>query len=531
MTRRRLAVVVAAIAAVVLATLGVIGGASAAWHAGGTASGTVSTGRTSVSAMGFAQLTQQFEASTQTASKPALVKLYNTGTLPLSGFTSTVAFPSGGSDLASAVTLTIWDAGQGATSCPASAPSGANEYTGTWGASAFAWPTPAAPVPAPQGTQPYQGYCVVSSMTNEAITAHANQSSYPAVSVVGVDAGWSSAPAAADAFTLAAISPTSVAPTQIGVSNGSGSGASTSTVVSVALPSGDDKSTSAPTSNLDPTTGVIISPYYVCVVFTVNGTNSAPTDWSFQIDTSVAPFNGAVLQQSMFAPSGAQTARITGFPSASSHVYTIGGMHQGSATSFGTVYNGSGNGPDGYSNYTWNTPITTGQSAAVHLCLNVNQAAPIAAAGAGTYTVGAPKIAGCTSTNPAADSTAMGTAIPASNGSDGKTLCVYLPITGSYPHFYVGYTASMDWGAVLAAASGLTGNQRNALKTATAQTWDAFGYELSSTGTRTVQEGGVSPTSTSGTVLTWSETGQTLPLAISDGETVVIRGTYAIPAP
>ncbi|GAA4174822.1 hypothetical protein [Gryllotalpicola koreensis] len=504
--RRRLALVLG-IALAVVASLGAGGAAQALWSANATATTSASSGTVAATASGLDGLGYRFTSSSAT-STTTLVRLSNTGTLPVTGFTSTIGYVSGSQALASAITWTIWDAGRNATSCP-SAPAASS--TGNWGAATLTMPAPATAIPA-QAPAAYEGYCVTSTLAS---SAPAGQTVKLTLSVTALDQKWVSAtPAsAAISFTSPAADPAVVAPAQAGISTPAGSNLSD---VSLTMPQGDVPWGSTSNSNINPTSGQITNQKYTCVIITVTGQSGATGDWSFQLDNSVAPFNGAILTNAMFATSGYQSAQILAKPSNGVGSYTIGGIHQGSATTFNQQVWNDPRGSDGFSSYVWNTPLPPKQTTQVHLCLNIDGTPPVKAQGAGTYTVAQPVLAGCPADgiNPAtAGSSAMTSPIP-SNGN----VCLYVTLTGLYPHFYIGYTVSIDW-AALVKNSSLTASQKAKVLGESAYSWSAYGSDGSSDQ--------AVPTLSNG-VLTWTVAQQHTPLEITNGLTVVLTGTFGL---
>jgi hypothetical protein len=505
--RRRIALVLG-VALVVVASIGAGGAAQALWSANATASSRVGSGTVAATASGLDALGYQF-ASSSASSTPTLVKLSNTGTLPVTGFTGAISYVSGSTALASAITWTIWDAGRNATSCP-SAPT--TPATGTWGAAAIAVPAPSNPIPA-QAPASYEAYCVMSTL---GASAPSGQTVKLTLGVTALDQKWVGAtPASATiTFTSPAADPSVVAPGQVGISTPAGSNLSN---VSLTMPQGDVPWGSSSNSNIDSTSGKITNQKYTCLIITVTGQSGATGDWSFQLDNSVAPFNGAVLTNDMFATSKYQTARILAKPSNGVGVYTIGGIHQGAATTFNQQVWDDPVGSDGFHSYVWNTPLSANQTTQVHLCLNIDGLPPMMAQGAGTYTVGKAVLAACPAggVNPAtpAGSGAMTSSIPA-NG----TVCVYVPLTGLYPHFYIGYTVSIDW-ATLVNSSSLTPSQKTKVLGESAYNWSAYGSDNSSDQ--------AVPTLSNGT-LTWTIAQQRTPLEITNGLTVVLTGTFGL---
>ncbi|MFC4243320.1 hypothetical protein ACFOYW_08035 [Gryllotalpicola reticulitermitis] len=511
--RRRIGIIVAIAAAVVVA----LGGGSiawAVWSGNASVSGSVSSGNVSISATGLDKLGQQFTVAT-TSTTPALVKLTNTGSLAVTGFTGTVSGTSGQA-LASDITVRIWDAGRNATSCPASVPTGVTPWTGSWATGTIAWPAPATSVPG--GGTSYEGYCVISSITSSALTNDAGQTVAPQVTVVGNDGGWTSSatPALSSTFSTPAASPQTVTGSQVGITSTSGV-----SVSGVSVQSSDGDWPKNPDSDINSQSGQISGQYYFCMVVSVTGQSTSAAPWSFQLDTSAPPFNGTALTNAMFAPSGYQTAQISTFPTGTGTVYTISGLRQGQANTWGQIYNGGSAGPDGYSNYVWNTPITSSQTALVHFCLNVNAPAPVEAAAANTYKVEPATLAGCpgNGNNPAVAGSSSGSA-SALPGSKGGTACLYIKVDGYYPHFYIGFTATANWNS-LVAASGLSSSQKAALLSET-PTWALYGSD-------NTQDSPTPPTLANG-IYTWTQTGQKTPQAITNGISVVLLGTFTVPA-
>jgi len=517
--RRALATLLTAVAiAAAWVAVGVsgAGGTLAAWSSSVTVPGaTLHTGSAALQLGGFDKLAATFSSGTL-ASTVAAVTVTNTGTAPLRTFTTKAAVV-GSTTLAGAVDVSIWPLGT-AASCGA-APAGTAATA--WNAAPNWLATQAALAPGATAT-----YCVLSTMAQGAPAQYPGLTAELTVSVTATTAtggaGWSatqSAPAFALSTAAAAATTHPVTPGQVGVANGT-----TGTVVSVDLPTDDSVWASTPNGNIDAATSRIGNQYHVCMVFAVQGTTTAASDWNFTINTAVAPFNGAALSQSSFAPEGAQTARIVSFPSGSSHSYTIGGIHQGSATAIDQLVYGDTRAPDGYQDHTWTTPLAKSQTAHVHLCVDVHTAAPVAKAGSATYTVDQPVLAGCPAggANPAtaAGAAALSSAIP--TGGNGAAVCLYVTVRGLYPHFYIGYTATADWTAAVNGSTKLTQRQKTALLTASPTGAMVYGSDdtATSAGAPTLSKG----------IFTWTETDQHTPLAITDGIDVVLALTFTLPA-
>ncbi|AYG04165.1 hypothetical protein D7I44_11915 [Gryllotalpicola protaetiae] len=518
---------IAAAAAMVAALVGVASSAVAQWTSGDTVNASISAGNVGLTLSGFDKLSANYSSSGILTSS-AQVTVHNSSTLPLRTLTASTAIPGGNGSqtLASKVSVKIWPG-----SC-ASMPS-TGVISATW-ATMPNWLANQSALAAAADAS----YCIQSSISATDANSNPSLTLSPVVTVTGNDYNFSTGAVAAASFTLATLAstdPQTVTPGQVGVSLPSGSNLSD---VSITMPQKDPDWGTTATTNIDSTTGTIKNQQYTCMVITVTGQTTASGDWSFQLDNSVAPFNRTALTDAMFAQSSYQTARILAKPQSGVGVYTIGGIHKGSATTFNQQVWNDAKGSDGFNSYVWNTPIPApppGQpplTTQVHLCLNIGNTPQSLNPGAGTFSVAQPVLAGCPDQNadPTKDLT-QNPAMPAGSGlltssipagGNGAVVCLYVKLTGLYPHFYIGYSFSIDWKGLLA-NSGLSSAQQQSLASASAYNWKAYGSDLST-------DQAPATLGSDGT-LNWSIAQQHTPLEITNGMTVVLTARIPLPAP
>ena len=474
--KRRIALILG-VALTIVASIGVGGAAQALWVTNAPVTTTVTAGSVAITS-DFSSLGYTF-ASTSLATPATRVRVTNTGTLQLTGVTAAISGTTG-SALAKAVSFQLWDLGTDSTAtCPTS-----NSVTASnWGAASLTLTKPTSTAALQPGH--FESYCVISSITSANLATNAGASVSPVITFTGADGTWTSTATATFTLTApAASNPATVNPGQVGVVGSTGA-----TVTGSNVQGSWNDWPANPGDNIDQTTGVVKDENNVCVGFTVVGSNTTATTWTVHINTSQPPYYGVGLTNSMISTGNA----------------TVGG----SGVDF---------------TLTGTQQITSSQTVYVQLCLG-HPNPTVMDAGTGTYSVGTPVIAGCPSTNPAtpAGASAMTSSIPAGSGS----ACVYLPITGYYPHFYIGYKASLAWTTAIASSTALTANQKTALNSGTS--WWGWQAYASSGGSA-----GLSPTTTttSGGITTygWSVSGRPAPMEIANGVTVVIVGTFGLPS-
>ena len=469
--KRQLALILG-VALVIVASIGVGGAAQALWSANATVAAKATSGSVSLTESGLEKAGGQY-SSAATSFGPTAVTFKNTGTLPLSNFTTALA-QSGTGSLPASITLVIWDNGT-TTSCPSSAPNGATKSTESW-AGPITWPALSS-----LAAGASRVFCLTSSMTPSNVSSAGGTAVTTALTVTGSDNGWSASAAGTVSQSVAA-DPSTVTSGQIG-----GANPSNVTFSAAGVQSGWGDWPTHANSDIDNTSGTIKNQDYFCVGFTVTSTTAAAATWSFQIDTSVPPYNGVALTDSMVTTGNAKVSAVSGKPT----LFTITGTQ----------------------------PIKAPNTADVQLCLDPGDNAPVLAAGSGTYTVGTPVVAACPAAKDYSSAlAAMGTR-PPTTGS----VCLYLKIDGHYPHFWVGYTTSVNWTSVLNSASSLTQAERNTLATKTSSDWEAYGSDGMSSGVTPthVQNGDGSYT------ITWTENGLRLPVAITNGTSVVLVSTFS----
>jgi hypothetical protein len=480
-------------ALVVLATLGVGSVAQAVWTAGSSVTATVDSGVVGVTVGGFGALDDTEFTTTSPAVGAVAVSFGDAAgaTLPVTGFK--VAIAATGGIPASKVTLQVWDNGQSA-SCGSGPPTGAATATwssGAWVSQNLNWPAPKSSIS--RGAS--EDYCVIFSIAGADVTNYAGQSITPALTVFGLDGKWSSASSATAGFTISASAATVVTTGQIGVSDPSSNIDVDDTVDVLTSQNGG--------SDIDQTTGTIVNQYYFCVAITVTGTNSRAGSWSLQLDGSAAPFNGNLQNFTV-----------------------VSGNAQLSQSQYGWGWDGKSFRLSGQS-------IRQNQTITVTLCGGTyGRPAPQAEEGPDTYTVEQPVLAGCPATdprthatlNPATPAGAAALTSPIPRGGNGATVCMYVKIDGLYPHFYIGYTATENWSQLLE-DSGLSRSQITSLSTATGQ-WMVYGSDGTNTNVTATRSYDNRTRSYS---FTWTETGQALPTAITNGTSVVLVGTFTLP--
>jgi hypothetical protein len=418
-----------------LAVFGVLTGvgiSQAYWSDNATVTGTINVTSANpalaVSGLGAVVFTGQ-------SSYISTLTLKNTGDQTLSSFTAALATGSTtGSDydanLAAHIAVTVWPMPtSGVCGAP---PSGSP--SGTWAT----WPTspfPGLTLAAGSTAQ----YCVLSTWDG---TTTPSKQIYPSLTVNASSPG---GPASGNnALALQAVAPITVTPSQVGVTSTD----SVDTTVGSAGILTTNYQSGQNTDIADP--GTIVSISNFCTKLSVIG-SGASHDWSIKIDATKPPYYGANLETQAHFNTTGQSSVVSGYAhhlaGDPAGTYTLTGVGPVSASHpFDSVDLAS------TPNVIYNTPIAAGQTADVMFCLDNqnNPPAPVLAADPTTYAITMqPRIVSCSANNYGSalqNSTTVNTTLPsASNVANGNDVCFALQLTGYYPHFYVGWTYSLNW--------------------------------------------------------------------------------------
>ncbi|WP_298227784.1 hypothetical protein [Gryllotalpicola sp.] len=421
MMKRRYFAIAAGAAVAVFAAFGAAG-ASALWSAKDTVAVTANAGTTGLTLTGFDALTATYQYPSPLTSV-ANVTLTNSGTLPLTGFSSTTTVPTSGdaATLAGELAVSIWANPSNAT-CPTTAPSGTTAYTGTWAAMP-SWLSGQDTLAVGASAH----YCIATSISSTNAQSVSNTTLTPQVTITASKSAWTTGAIATSGYTLSAVSAATVTETEASIS---APDSSTTTVTGIAINQGASPTS---TSAIDSGNGTLTTPYYFCPVITVSVPNDGQAhSWSIAIDTTKPPYNGLTLTAAMLESNGAYTAKIQ---SVVNGVYTLVGAE--TVGTNGTTLNAVdwANHPGSVAN----TPLTYPQSTNVIFCENQNLNPGVYPAGSGTYSIDAVNIQSCANQ-----------ANPALTLSDA---CLYASVSGLYPHFYIGWELDIDWTALVNASS------------------------------------------------------------------------------
>lgn len=372
--KRHLALVIA-IALTVITVIGIGGGALAAWSDNSAATGTVTGGKVAVTAQNASNTSYQFTSGT--TSPAARIELKNTGSVPITGFTASVS-GTAGSALATVVTYTVWDLGLNSTSSCGTAPTQPAPLT--WATITMSWPALASGTSVPPGQ--FEAYCIASTISANDFAANPGASTSPTIAFTGVDHSWTSTASTAAAVALSLSTPapatpsaTTIDPPDAGITPQLGSVTVSGTVDG---------------------NGTISNAYYICLDIKATPTIRTLGFWSFQIDTTLPPWNGS-------APAQWWSTQPDG----------VGGV----------------SGPDKNGIVTLSGWSVTAVD--IPVCIHEDSGAKPAVqpAGSETYTVGNSRLASCAS---------------AASPATLHDACIYTTVTGNYPYFYINYQFTVN---------------------------------------------------------------------------------------